>query len=70
MIIGDSFNEAIVPFLAMECKQVDRIDMRQFTGSLRTFLKENADYDVVMVVHSRAGEEYDLELHNSGWDFK
>uniref|UniRef100_UPI004056A3CD DHHW family protein n=1 Tax=Agathobacter sp. TaxID=2021311 RepID=UPI004056A3CD len=70
LIIGDSFNEAIVPFLAMECKQVDRIDMRHFTGSLQAFLKENAYYDVVMVVHSKAGEEYDASLHNSGWDFR
>lgn len=69
LVVGDSFAEVIVPFLAMGCEQVDRIDLRHFNGSLRNFL-ENNHYDVVMLLQSRPGENYDAESHNSGWDFR
>ena len=69
LIIGDSFSEVVVPFLAMKCEQVDRIDLRYFNGSLRKFL-DIKHYDVVILLQSRPGEDYDEELHNSGWDFR
>lgn len=69
LIIADSFSEAVVPFLAMGVRQVDKLDLRHFTGSLRTFLEENA-YDAVIFMVSDAGSEYDLSLHTGKWDFR
>lgn len=69
LIIGDSMNEVIVPFLATGCRQVDRIDLRLFDGSLRNFLGKNY-YDVVIMILNGAGEKYDFRLHNSSWDFR
>ena len=69
LIIGDSFSEVVVPFLAMGCEQVDRIDLRYFNGSLRKFL-ENNHYDIVILLQGAAGEDYNENSHNSGWDFR
>lgn len=47
LMLGHSFDNTVVPFLALAAAQVDSIDLRTFTGSLETFLREN-QYDVVI----------------------
>ncbi|MBQ6860654.1 MAG: hypothetical protein IJO08_03305 [Clostridia bacterium] len=69
LILGDSSSEVVVPFLAMGCEKVDRIDLRHFNGSLRNFLDNNY-YDVVILLLISAGEEYDPNLHDSVWNFE
>lgn len=47
LVLGHSFDNTVVPFLALAAAQVDSIDLRTFNGSLETFLREN-DYDIVI----------------------
>lgn len=47
LMLGHSFDNVVVPFMALAAAQVDSIDLRTFTGSLETYLREN-DYDLVI----------------------
>lgn len=47
LVLGHSFDNCVLPFLALGAEYLDSIDPREFTGSLETFLTENC-YDVVI----------------------
>ena len=47
LVLGHSFDNCVLPFLALGVEYLDSIDPREFTGSLTTFLRENP-YDVVI----------------------
>ena len=47
LVLGHSFDNCVLPFLALGVEYLDSIDPREFTGSLETFLTENR-YDVVI----------------------
>ena len=71
LIIKDSFANAITPYLALQCAQLDIIDLRDFTGSLVSYLEQNK-YDTVMVMSSGCGVSIgkDPEDHTSLWNFE
>lgn len=69
LIIGDSYTNVVVPYLSLGCKQVDNIDLRHFTGSFKTYLKENF-YDAVIFITRTAGGNPESENHTSLWDFR
>jgi len=50
LMIGDSFDNAIVPFLALGVEHIDSIDLRHYIGSLHELIS-NGDYDIVICVH-------------------
>ena len=52
LLIGDSFTNVIIPFLALETKKIDRLDLRYFNGSLESFIKANKPYDVCIVLYN------------------
>lgn len=49
LVIGDSYDNAVTPFLSLGVSDLDVLDLRSFTGSLETFISQN-DYDYVIVV--------------------
>lgn len=51
LILGDSFDNSLVPFLALGVSHVDSMDLREFSGSLETYLQEN-HYDIVIECYS------------------
>lgn len=52
LLIGDSFTNVIIPFLALETKKIDRLDLRYFNGSLESFIKANKPYDMCIVLYN------------------
>lgn len=52
LIIHDSFGRTCVPFLSLCVKHIDSIDLRQFDGSLETFIKKEQPYDAVLVLYN------------------
>ncbi len=51
LILGHSFDNCVIPFLSLGVERVDSIDLREFTGSVETFLDEN-QYDVVIELYT------------------
>lgn len=70
LIIHTSFSNCVIPFLAMDIKQVDALDLRHFTGSVRSYI-EQTQPDVVIVA-STSGQEgavNDWVTHTNIWDY-
>lgn len=59
LVLGQSYDNSVVPFLALGVQYVDVIDLREFTGDLEAYLLENP-YDAVVELYTAnlpAGEE-------------
>ncbi|MST68854.1 hypothetical protein FYJ66_04510 [Clostridiales Family XIII bacterium RF-744-FAT-WT-3] len=57
LLVGDSYSWCMVPFLAMNYRQVTAVDMRDFTEmSLWEYLKNNT-FDCVVIAHNPASLE-------------
>ena len=54
LVIHDSFSDCVIPFLSLGVSHLDAIDLRHFTGSLRTFI-ETVKPEAVIV-------EYNAEM--------
>jgi len=53
LVIGDSMDNVVLPFLALGVKHITAMDLRVFNGSLQTFIKQHKDeYDMVMITNS------------------
>ncbi len=52
LLIGDSFTNVIIPFLALKTKKIIRLDLRYFNGSLENFIKVNEPYDMCIVLYN------------------
>jgi len=51
LVLGHSFDNCVIPFLALGVEYVDSIDLRVFDGSLETYLEQN-HYDVVIEIYT------------------
>lgn len=51
LVLGHSFDNCVLPVLSLGVEYLDSIDLREFTGSLETFLSENR-YDVVIELYT------------------
>ena len=51
LVLGHSFDNSVLPFLALGVAEVDSMDLREFNGSLETYLREN-HYDVVIELYT------------------
>lgn len=47
LILGDSYDNCVVPFFTQAVQRVDTLDLRVFDGSLEAFLAEN-EYDLII----------------------
>ena len=66
LFIHDSFANSVIPFLALEVKNIDEIDLGQFTGSVKTFIKSERP-DIVIVTYYAAQLGYS---NNRLFDFR
>ena len=71
LIIHDSFGDCLISALALCEKRVDSLDLRYFTGSVESYVRE-ADPDVVVLLYSTSsiGGEIDRSSHRSMFDFR
>lgn len=51
LVLGHSFDNCVLPFLAVGVEYLDSIDLREFTGDLETYLEQNR-YDVVIELYT------------------
>jgi hypothetical protein len=71
LMIGDSFDNCVISCVALGVKNVDSIDLRYFSGSLKTYIKEsNPDLVIVMYNPSQIGETIDYSIHSNTFDFR
>lgn len=70
LVISESNDNCMTPFMALVTRQTDAIDPRQFTGSLEGYLAENA-YDTVILAYAAASiGEIETRSHTNLFDFR
>lgn len=71
LIVHDSFSDCVISFLALGTKNVEAIDLRYFTGSLESYIKES-NPDMVIVMYNAGEVSYDIDLttHTNLFDFR
>ena len=70
LLVKDSNASVIAPFLALGVKNIDIIDMRHFTGSLRSYIKETKPDMVIMAYNIGAYRGIDWRSHKDMFDFR
>lgn len=70
LFIKDSFVNAVAPFMALGAERVDQLDLRYFTGSVETYIKETQPDIVIVMYTPSAIEEIDWGSHESTFDFR
>lgn len=58
LMLCDSFGRTFAPFFAMGVSRLEVIDLRQFTGSLETYIRDFAPYDAVLIVYNVGSVDY------------
>lgn len=69
LIISDSFNLAVAPFLAQGVGQVDSALLDYFDGSIYSLIEQN-DYDAVIMMYSEMSEFSEGEAFNTRFNFR
>ena len=70
LFIRDSFCDTLVPYFALGCRRLVSLDLRHFTGSLETLIREEKpDVIVVMYTASYSGK-IDWSGHKDEFDFR
>ena len=72
VLIKDSFGDTVAPFLAMVSKQLDVIDLRYFTGSVRGFIKEQRPDAVIILYYPGTVSQGEIQWnsHQDTFDFR
>lgn len=58
LVIKNSKANVITPHLACGVKYLDIVDMRHFTGSIKSFIEQNKP-DIILFVQSAGGFDFD-----------
>ncbi|MBR4196513.1 MAG: hypothetical protein IKQ95_07375 [Synergistaceae bacterium] len=74
LLIRDSFSGCVLPFLALGVKYVDAVDLRSFSGSIRSYI-EREKPDAVAVMYyaempGRTGAPYSSDTDRRLYDFR
>jgi hypothetical protein len=71
LIIHDSFCDSVISCLALAEKNVDSLDLRHFTGSVKTYIEESMP-EIVIVMYNAgsAAGEIDYSTHKDEFDFR
>ncbi|MDR3284482.1 MAG: hypothetical protein LBS97_04815 [Treponema sp.] len=71
LIINDSFVTTAGPFVSLGIEQVEMLDLRHFTGSVRSYIEQSQpDVVVVMYYPSVFPKKIDYTAHTSMFDFR
>lgn len=68
LVIGDSFNKSVVPYLAQSVESVDLLDRRYFNGSVLDYIEKTSP-DVVLVAYTPTLIG-DASTHSSTFNFE
>ncbi|MDR1481121.1 MAG: hypothetical protein LBI74_00675 [Synergistaceae bacterium] len=73
LMISDSFNRVVAPFLTLSVSQIDILALNRFTGSVKSFIEQNRP-DVVIVMYCprwiARNKSIDYKSHTSFFDFR
>lgn len=71
LMIHDSFGDCVISCLALAEKNVDSLDLRHFTGSVKRYIQESKP-DVVIVMYNTGfvGGDINYSTHEDIWDFR
>ena len=68
LVIGDSYNKCVVPYLTQTLEQVDLLDRRYFSGSVIDYIdKMNPDVVIIAYMPSLIGS---VDTHKSPFNFE
>lgn len=71
LVISDSFNWTIAPFLALGVENLDVLNLRHFTGSVCSFIDQTSPDIVLVLYHLGAiNNTIDYDSHSSHFDFR
>ena len=51
LLIRDSYSDTVIPFIAMGIRNLEAIDLRSMTGSVRRYIEVN-EPDMIIVIYS------------------
>ena len=51
MLVFDSFSMYVLPFLALDIRHIEAVDLRQFNGSLETYIKRNKPDAIILIYY-------------------
>jgi hypothetical protein len=69
LIIKDSFVNNLAPFLSLGIEHIDMLDLRHFTGSIKTYIKQTQP-DMVIVMYNPSALAMDDSAHKRMFDFR
>ncbi|MBE6909134.1 MAG: hypothetical protein E7474_06135 [Ruminococcaceae bacterium] len=69
LFIHDSFGDCVLPFVSLGVRYVDSLDLRNFTGSVQTFIEENKP-DAVIVLYTADNIRIKSDPHRETFDFR
>lgn len=52
LVLGDSYEQVVVPFLALGVSELDALILRNYDGDLKTYI-EAGDYDTVLICYAQ-----------------
>ena len=67
LVLKDSFSNAVAPYLALVCAQVDMIDARYYTGDVTEWIRQNKP-DAVLVMMSAVVDNESFVFSENGGD--
>ncbi|GHU16513.1 hypothetical protein FACS1894163_06010 [Spirochaetia bacterium] len=70
LVIKDSFVNCVNPFLSLGIEYVDVLDIRHFTGSVKTYIKQNKPDMVIVMYNPDVIQTPDYTTHTSIFDFR
>ena len=71
LLIHDSFGDSVTPFLALGMEHLQTVDLRRFTGSLRSLIEEEQPDTVVVLYYAEElGGRLDMKQHTGLFDFR
>ena len=72
LFVRDSFSDTIIPFAALGMEHLSALDLRQFRGSLQTYLKKNKPDTLILVywIEDLNQNGINLKKHTDLFDFR
>ena len=52
LVLGDSYEQVVVPFLALGVSELDALILRNYDGDLKEYI-EAGDYDTVLICYAQ-----------------
>ncbi len=71
LLVADSFANPFEAFLSLSVKKLDRMDLRHFNGSLKSYIEKNGPYDAVIMSYTpNTYGNIEYNTHTNLFDFR